>query len=94
MKNKNEFKADIDKYYKYNSQMFNDLPEGMYYDLFCTYCDPDMKLKLSNVKGIEKMRPAEIWEQVELMFLHSNPIYIRRIQALEKKILRGQVYIS
>ena len=30
LKNKNEFKADIDKYYKYNSQMFNDLPEGMY----------------------------------------------------------------
>ena len=90
LKNKNEFKADIDKYYKYNSQMFNDLPEGMYYDLFCTYCDPDMKIKLSNVRGIEKMKPAEIWEQVELMFLHSNPLYTRRIQAMKTNILKGE----
>ena len=71
----------IDKYYKYNSQMINDLPEGMYYVLFRTYCDPEMKIKLSNVKGIEKMKPAEIWEQVELMFLHSNPLYTRKKQA-------------
>ena len=66
--------------------MLDELPEGMYYDLFCTYCDPDMKMKLSNIKGIEKMKPEKIWEQVELMFLNSNPIYTRRIQAMETKM--------
>ena len=70
--------------------MFNDLSEGMYYNLFCTYCDPDMKIKLSSVRGIEKMKPAEIWEQVELMFLHSNPLYTRRIQAMKTNILKGE----
>ena len=75
LKNKNQFKADIDKYIKYNRQMLDELPEGMYFDLFCSYCDPDMKMKLSNIKDIEKMKPEKIWEQVELMFLTSNPMY-------------------
>ena len=53
-------------------------------------CDHDTKVKLSNVSGIEKMKPAEIWEQVELMFLHSNPLYTRRIQAMKTNILKGE----
>ena len=79
LKNKNQFKADIDKYTKYNRQMLDELPEGLYFDLFCSFCDPDMKMKLSNIKDIEKMKPEKIWEQVELMFLTSNPIHTRRI---------------
>ena len=62
----------------------------MYYDLFCTYCDPDMQIKLSNVKGIEKMKPEQIWDQIEIMFLNSNPMYTRRIQAMETKITKGE----
>ena len=62
----------------------------MYFDLFCTYCDHDMKVKLAIVSGVEKMKPAELWEQVELMFLHSNPLYTRRIQAMKTNILKGE----
>ena len=51
LKNKNQFKSDIEKYTKYNKQMLNDIPEGLYFDLFCSFCDPDMKMKLSNIKG-------------------------------------------
>ena len=30
LKNKNKFKGNIDKYIKYNRQMLDELPEGMY----------------------------------------------------------------
>ena len=49
-----------------------------------------MKRKLTNIKDIEKMSPEKIWEQVEAMFLTSNPMYIRRIQAMETHIIKGE----
>ena len=49
-----------------------------------------MKMKLSNIKDIEKMTPEKIWEQVEVMFLTSNPMYMRCIQAMETKIVKGE----
>ena len=39
-----------------------------------------MRTKLTNIKGIEKMSQEKILEQVEAMFLSSNPKYMRRIQ--------------
>ena len=33
----------------------------MFYDIFLTFCDPDMRNKLSNVKNVEKIKPEEIW---------------------------------
>ena len=36
------------------------------------------------------MSEKEIWEQVERMFLASNPMYMRRIQALETRIIKGE----
>ena len=49
-----------------------------------------MKTKLTNIKDIERMSPEKIWEQVEAMFLTSNPMYMRRIQAMEARIIKGE----
>ena len=62
LENKNQFKSDIEKYTKYNKQMLDNLPEGLYFDLCCSFCDPDMKMELSNIKDIEKMTTEKIWE--------------------------------
>ena len=78
---------------KYNKTVLNDLPEGLYFDLFCSFCDNDMKMKLTNIKDIERMSPEKIWEQVEVMFLTSNPMYMRRIQVMQARIIK-EVIIS
>ena len=80
----------MDKYYKYNRETITQLPEGMFCDIFLTFCDPDMRNKLSNIKNVEKMKPEEIWAQVELIFLNSNPMHTRRIQALDTKMVKGE----
>ena len=36
------------------------------------------------------MKPEEIWAQVDLMFLNSNPMHTRRIQALYTKMVKGE----
>ena len=46
LKAKNEFKAAMDKYYKYNRETIAQLREGMFYAIFLTFCDPDMRNKL------------------------------------------------
>ena len=58
----------------------------LYYDLFVNLCDADMQRKLENIKGIKK----KIWKEIEKIFLASNPIYIRRVQALETRIIKGE----
>ena len=62
----------------------------MYFDIFSSLCDNDMQKKLNNIRGIKKMSEKEIWEQVEKMFLASNPMYMRNIQALETRIIKGE----
>ena len=66
------------------------MPEGLYFDIFSSLCDNDMQKKLNNIRGIKKMSEKEIWEQVEKMFLASNPMYMRNIQALETRIIKGE----
>merc|ERR1711888_540096 len=78
------------KYTRYNKASLKDLTEGLSFDIFCSFCDQDMKTKLTNIKGIERMSPEKIWEQVEAMFLTSNPMYMRRIQAMETRIIKGE----
>ena len=41
LKAKNEFKIAMEKYYKYNKETIAQLPEGMFYDIFLTFCDLD-----------------------------------------------------
>ena len=62
----------------------------MFYDIFLTFCDGDMRNKLSNINGVEKMNLDELWSQVEIMFLNSNPMHTRRIQALDTKMIKGE----
>ena len=47
-------------------------------------------MKLTNIKDIERRTPEKIWDQVELMFLTSNLMYMRRIQAMETKIIKEE----
>ena len=37
----------------------------------------------------KKMSEKDIWNEIEF-FLSSNPIYIRRVQALETRIIKGE----
>ena len=90
LQHKNQFRSAMEKYTRYNQAVFKDLSEGLYFDIFCSLCDQDMRTKLVNIKGIEKMSQENIWEQVEVMFLTSNPMYMRRIQAMETCIIKGE----
>ena len=47
-------------------------------------------MKLTNIKGIERMSPEKIWEQVEAICLTSNPMLMRRIKAMEARIIKGE----
>ena len=75
LKANNEFKIAMEKYYKYNKETIAQLPEGMFYDIFLTFCDVDMRNKLANIHNVEKMNLEELWAQVEIMFLNSNPMH-------------------
>ena len=61
-----------------------------YYDLLVNLCDADLQKKLENITGIKTMGEKKIWEEIEKIFLSSNPIYIRRVQALETGIIKGE----
>ena len=66
------------------------IPDSLYYDLFASMCDADMQKKMENIKGIKTMTEKKIWEEIKKIFLASNPIYIRRVQALETRIIKGK----
>ena len=53
-------------------------------------CDADMQKKLQKIKGMKKASEKDIWNEIEKIFLSSNPIYIRRVQALETRIIKGE----
>ena len=67
-----------------------DITPTLYYDLFVNLCDADLQKKLENIKGIKTMGEKKIWEEIEKIFLTSNPIYIRRVQALETRMIKGE----
>ena len=86
---KNTWRTAMEKYTRYLRDCTN-IPEDLYYDLFASMRDADMQKKLQNIKGIKKMSEKEIWNEIEKFFLSSNPIYIRRVQALETRIIKGE----
>ena len=86
---KNTWNTAMEKYTRYLRDCTT-IPEGLYYDLFASMCDADMQKKLENIKGIKTMSEKKIWEEIEKIFLSSNPIYIRRVQALETRIIKGE----
>ena len=49
LKHKNQFRSDMEKYTRYNKAVLKDFPEGLYFDIFCSFCDQDMKAKLTNI---------------------------------------------
>ena len=62
----------------------------MFYDIFLTFCDVDMRNKLAKIHNVEKINLEELWAQVEIMFLNSYPMHTRRIQALDTKMIKGE----
>ena len=49
LKQKNQFRTDMNKFTKYNKTALKDLPEGFYFDIFCSFFDMDMRTKLTNI---------------------------------------------
>ena len=67
-----------------------DITPRIYYDLFLNNCDSDLQRKLESVKGLKNLGEKRIWQEVEQIYLESNPIYIHRVQATELKIIKGE----
>ena len=49
-----------------------------------------MKKKLDGVNGIREMGENKIWENVEEIFVETNPIFIRRVRAINLQIEKGK----
>ena len=60
------------------------------YDLFLNNCDVDLQRKLESVKDLKNLGEKRVWQEVEQIFLESNPIYIRRVPAQKLKIIKGE----
>ena len=48
-----------------------------------------MKKKLDGVKDIKKLGEAKIWDIIEGIWVESNPMYIRRLKAIDLKMEKG-----
>ena len=49
-----------------------------------------MRKKLDGVKGIKEMGEAKIWEIIEGIWVESNPMYTRRLKAIDLKMEKGE----
>ena len=67
-----------------------DITPELYYDIFTNLCDSEMRKKLDSIKGIRSMGETKIWEEIENIFVQTNPIYIRRVKAYETRIEKGE----
>ena len=43
-----------------------------------------------SIKGIRSMGETKIWQEIENIFVQTNPIYIRRIRAYDTRIEKGE----
>ena len=49
-----------------------------------------MRKKLDGVKDIKKMGEAKIWDVIEGIWVESNPMYTRRLKAIDLKMEKGE----
>ena len=67
-----------------------DLTPDLYYDVFMNLCEPEMRKKLDGIKGIKEMGEARIWDIIEGIWVETNPMYIRRLKAIDLEMEKGE----
>ena len=67
-----------------------DLTPELFYDVFINLCEPEMKKKLDGVKDIKKLGEDSIWEVIEGIWVERNPMYTRRLKAIDLKLEKGE----
>ena len=67
-----------------------DLSPELYYHIFANLCEPDLRKKLDMVKGIKEMGEAGIWAIIEGIWMESNPMFMRRLKAMDMKMEAGE----
>ena len=67
-----------------------DITPDLYYDIFTNLCSPGMRKKLDSIKGIRSIGETKIWQEIENIFVQTNPIYIRRVKAYDIRIEKGE----
>ena len=83
------FKQSMQRYAVYIRKDI-DLTPDLYYDIFINLCEPEMKKKLGGITGIREMGESKIWEVVEEIFMDTNPVYIRRVRAMNLQKEKGE----
>ena len=84
-----QWKQSMQTYTGYIRKEF-DLTPDLYYDVFMNLCEPEMRKKLDGVKGIKEMGEEKIWEIIEGIWVESNPMYTRRLKAIDLKMEKGE----
>ena len=49
--------------------------------------------KLDGVKDIKKLGEAKIWDIIEGIWVESNPMYTRRLKAIDLKMEKGEKWV-
>ena len=62
----------------------------MFYDIFTNLCTPEMKKKLDTVKGVKELGEEGIWEAIEKFWIETNPMFMRRLKAIDLKPEKGE----
>ena len=84
------FKQSLQRYAIYIRKDI-DLTPDIYYDIFINICEPEMKKKLGGITGIREMGESKIWEVVEEIFMDTNPVYIRKVRAMNLQMEKGEM---
>ena len=83
------WKAQMMTYTSYIKQEFKLTPR-LFYDIFTNLCSPEMKKKLDTVKGVQEMGEEGIWDAIEKFWIESNPMFMRRLKAIDLKPEKGE----
>ena len=83
------WKQSMQTYTGYFRKEF-DLTPDLYYDVFMNLCEPEMRKKLDGVKGIKEIGEAKICQIIEGIWVKSNPMYTRRLKAINLKMEKGE----
>ena len=84
-----QWKQSMQTYTGYIRKEF-DLTPDLYYDVFMNLCEPEMRKKLDGIKGIKEMGEEKIWDIIEGIWVESNPMYTRRLKAIDLKMEKGE----
>ena len=84
-----QWKMQMQTYTSYIRKEFEVSPE-LYYHVFANLCEPELRKKLDMVKGIKEMGEAGIWAIIEGIWIESNPMFMRRLKAMDMKMEAGE----